>query len=198
MHAVHYPRYHPHHPGMQGFLKELVKGLVKGFKGAFLAVGVIIASHPVAQAQARFMHEKTYLLPSGREVDVTFRERVCEKGECSETDGGTWGVDEGTPRRVADAFIVFIDGTRFVIPGKFYKDLAHTHSLKVHEQEGRIIIRLKGGDAAGAYTAHFVLGGTCGFERYVCGEVCEEIWERTAWYNSFAYDRAPGCVSVIR
>lgn len=164
-----------------------------------LAFVFTLSSHSIAQIQAEpFVLERTYLLPSAREVAVTFHERFCRSGECHETDGGVWGIDEGTPQRIADAFVVLIDGRQFIIPAKFYTDLTNTHSLEVFEREERIIIELKGGDAAGAYTARFLLGGTCGFERNVCGEVCGEIWERTVWYNSFAYEGGRGCISRIQ
>src|SRR5688500_17516852 len=139
MHVAHYL---PRHPGMQGFHN--------GVKGVFLAFGIFASSHSIAQTHTvPFVHDRTYLLPSGREVAVTFRERACESGNCKETNGDAWGIDEGAPRGVADAFLVFIDGRQFAIPGKFYKDLTNTHSLKVLERNGRILIELKGGDAAG-------------------------------------------------
>ena len=109
-----------------------------------------------------------------------------------------WGTDGGMPRFVTEAFLVFIDGRQFYIPEKFYKDLTNTYQVNVSEQRDRVIIELKGGDAAGAYTARFLLGGMCGFERKICGEICNEIWERTTWYNSFAYDRDPHCKSGIQ
>jgi hypothetical protein len=145
-----------------------------------------------------FMQEKISMLPSGRKVAVTFRERPCKKGECHEADAGLWGMDGGVPQFVTDVFFVFIDGNKFAIPEKFYKDLTNIYRLQVSEQEGRVIIEFKGGEAAGAFTARFTLGGMCGFEREVCGEICKEIWERTAWYNSFAYEADPQCKSGIQ
>jgi hypothetical protein len=150
------------------------------------------------QTEARpFVHHKTYTLPSGKKVAVTFQERPCNKRECGEADAGTWGTDGGVPRFVSDTFLVFINDRQFLIPEKFYRDLTNTHSVSVSEQKGRVLIELKGGDAAGAYTGRFLLGGMCGFERKICGEICSEIWERSIWYNSFAYDSDPLCKSGI-
>lgn len=165
--------------------------------------GLIIISSwfPSAPACAElrpFVHEKTYALPSGRKVSVEFRERRCKSGECRETDGGLWGIDSGIPRLVTAVFLVSIDGRQFHIPEKFYNDLTNTRALYVFEQQGRLMIELKGGDAAGAYTAHFLLGGMCGFERKICGEICNEIWEHSTWYNSFAYSWDPQCKSGIQ
>ena len=109
-----------------------------------------------------------------------------------------WGMDGGIPRFVTEFFLVYIDGNKFVIPEKFYKDFTNSYQLKVFEQTGHVVIELKGGNAAGAYTARFTLGGMCGFERKICGEVCREIWERTTWYSSFAYEAVPGCESGIQ
>lgn len=156
------------------------------------------ASVLAMQSGAPFLHEKTYTLLSGKKVAITFRERECESGECREADGGLWGTDGGIPRFITEAFLIFIDGRQFFIPEKFYKDLTNTHQVNVSEQRDRVIIDLKGGDAAGAYTARFLLGGMCGFERKICGEICSEIWERTTWYNSFAYDWDPRCESGIQ
>lgn len=152
-----------------------------------------------AQAGAApFAHEKIYTLPSGKKVAVTFRQRPCKSGECREADAGVWGIDGGMPRFITGTFLVTIGDREFVIPEKFYKDITNTRSLDVFEQDGRVAIELKGGDAAGAYTARFTLGGMCGFERKICGEVCEEIWEHSVWYNSFAYGWDAQCKSGIR
>jgi hypothetical protein len=183
---------------------SLLKILRPGFAVTLLFVPLVPFVHLDALAQTEavpFMHEKTYLLPSGKRVAVKFREHPCRSGgagECSEADAGMWGMDGGMPRLITDVFQVSIDGKEFVIPEKFYKDLTNTYHLKVFEQKARIIIELKGGEAAGAYTARFTLGGMCGFERKVCGEVCKEIWERTTWYNSFAYEAEPGCESGVQ
>ncbi len=151
-----------------------------------------------AAESASFRHEKTYLLPSGKSISVVFKERQCRRGECNETDSGVWGIDGGVRRVITQVFRVTIDGKEFAIPEKFHRDLTNTRHLDVFEQDGRIVVELKGGQAAGAYTAYFLLGGMCGFERKVCGEVCNEIWEQTVWYNSFAYDFDPHCKSGIQ
>lgn len=167
----------------------------------FLAAAVaftLLASAVTQVEAASFRHEKTYSLPSGKSVAVIFRERQCRRGECNEADSGMWGIDGGIPRLTTGMFRISIDGREFVIPEKFYKDLTNTHYLNVFEQNGRVVVELKGGQAAGAYTAHFLLGGMCGFERKVCGEICAEIWEQSIWYNSFAYDADPQCKSGIQ
>ncbi|SCX86320.1 hypothetical protein SAMN05216420_101139 [Nitrosospira sp. Nl5] len=185
---------------------SLLKILRSGFAVILIFVPLVLFMHLDAFAQTKaeaipFMHEKTYLLPSGKSVAIKFRERPCESAGsrgCSEADAGTWGTDGGVPRFLTEVFLVSIDGREFVIPEKFYKDLTNTYHLNAFEQKTRVIIELKGGEAAGAYTARFTLGGTCGFERKVCGEVCGEIWERTTWYNAFAYEAEAGCESGIQ
>lgn len=159
----------------------------------------LVTFNGFAQKEAiPFVHDKTYMLPSGKKVSVTFKERLCKSGECGAADGGTWGTDENVPRLITEIFLVSIDGRKFIIPEKFYKDLTNTHYLNVRESRARVVIELKGGESAGAYTAYFKLGGMCGFEREVCGEVCGEIWEKTIWYNSFAYTLDPKCQSGIQ
>jgi hypothetical protein len=164
---------------------------------AVLAFILFVSSAGAAES-ASFRHEKTYVLPSGKGISVVFRERQCRRGECNEADSGVWGIDGGIPRVITEVFRVTIDGKEFAVPEKFYRDLTNTRHLNVFEQDQRVVVELKGGQAAGAYTARFLLGGMCGFERKVCGEVCNEIWEQTIWYNSFAYDSDPNCKSGIQ
>jgi hypothetical protein len=163
------------------------------------ALASILLVSPIETVEAAsFRHEKTYLLPSGKSITVVFRERQCRRGECHEADAGVWGIEGGVPRVITDMFSIAIDGKEFAIPEKFYRDLTNTRYLNVFEQDGRVVVELKGGQAAGAYTAHFMLGGMCGFERKVCGEVCAEIWEQSVWHNSFAYNADPKCRSGIQ
>ena len=145
-----------------------------------------------------FVYEKSMLLPSGKNVKITFRERRCHSDECQAVDASMWGVDGGIPRFITKIFLVFIEGQAFIIPKKFYTDLTNIYQLSVFEQDARVVIELKGGDAAGAYTARFMLGGMCGFERIVCGEMCQEIWEKSTWYNSFTYWSDAQCKSGIQ
>lgn len=147
---------------------------------------------------APFVYEKLTLLPSGKSVNITFRERHCHSGECQVPDAGMWGIDGSTPRFIAEIFLVSINDHAFIIPKKFYTDLSNTNQLSVSEQGARVIIQLKGGDAAGAYTARFALGGMCGFERIVCGEMCQEIWEKSTWHNSFTYEASAQCKSNVQ
>ncbi len=173
---------------MSSFLKWVLLG--------YFAVPLCVFAQ--MEVTSPFVHEKRYVLPSGKKVELTLQERRCKSGECREVDAGMWGMDGGIPRFVTETFLVRINGKLFPIPEKLYKDLTNTRSATVVEEKERIILELKGGDGAGAYTARFALGGMCGFERKICGEVCGEIWEHTTWYNSFAYEGDPLCKSGIQ
>ena len=178
-------------PGHVNCLKILLLG--------FVVTLSLASSRGLAQTETLpFVHEKISVLPSGKRVAVSFRERPCKSGGCRDADAGMWGMDGGIPRFITEVFLVSIDGREFVIPRKFYQDLTNTYQLRIFEQNARVVIELKGGEAAGAYTASFKLGGMCGFEREVCAEVCKEIWERTTWYNAFAYEADPRCESGIQ
>lgn len=174
---------------------SLLKVLLFSFTAALSFVSLDAMAYTEA---VPFVHEKISVLSSGKRVAVSFRERPCKSGECREADAGIWGIDGGIPRFITEVFLVSIDGKEFVIPRKFYQDLTNTYQLRIFEQNARVVIELKGGEAAGAYTARFKLGGMCGFEREVCAEVCKEIWERTTWYNAFAYEADPRCGSGIQ
>ena len=129
----------------------------------FIGFAVTLHLDTLAQTEAiPFVHEKISVLPSGKKVAVTFKERACKSDECREVDAGIWGMDGGIPRFVTEVFIVSIDGNKFVVPEKFYKDFTNTNRLNIFEQKSRVVIELKGGEGAGAYTAHFMLGGMCG------------------------------------
>ena len=174
---------------------SLLKVLLFSFTAALSSVSLDALAYTEA---VPFVHEKISVLSSGKRVAVSFRERPCKSGECREADAGMWGIDGGIPRFITEVFLVSIDSKEFVIPRKFYQDLTNTYQLRIFEQNARVVIELKGGEAAGAYTARFKLGGMCGFEREVCAEVCKEIWERTTWYNAFAYEADPRCGSGIQ
>jgi len=164
------------------------------------ALALPLVSPQVALSQTEavpFIHEKLYALPSGKKVAVQFRERACMPNEGREVDESVWGMNDGVRRLVTAVLRVSINGKEFAFPQKFYRDLANTHRVNVTERQGRVIVELKGGEAAGKYSARFLLGGSCGFERHVCGEVCTEIWERTTWQNSFIYEAEPKCRSDI-
>jgi hypothetical protein len=177
-------------------LRQIALGLLKTFTLGF-AVSASLGA-PAYAGQAPFLHDKAYVLPSGKKVAVKFRERRCAPGKCREVDSGVWGMDGGIPRFVTEAFSVTIDGKEFAIPEKFYKDLTNTTHLSVSEQDVQVIVELQGGEGAGAYKARFMLGGMCGFERKICGEICDEMWEQSVWHNSFAYESDPSCKSRIQ
>jgi len=177
-------------------LRQITLGFLKTFA---LGFAILASSGASAQeAPTPFLHDKTYMLPSGKKVAVKFRERRCAPGECREVDAGVWGMDGGIPRFVTETFSVVIDGKQFLIPEKFYRDLTNTTHLAVFEMHEQIIMELQGGEGTGAYKAKFMLGGMCGFERKICGEICNEIWEQSVWHNSFAYTSDPFCKSGIQ
>ena len=133
--------------GMSRLLKWLLISCLAGSSWVFAQMDGAIP----------YVHEKTHVLPSGKKVDVNLRERRCKNGECREVDGGMWGMDSGIPRVITETLRVRIEGRSFPIPEKFYKDFTNTHAVNVSEDKERIILELKGGDGAGAYTARFVL-----------------------------------------
>ena len=180
----------------RGLMLSLLKTFALGF--SVLAPFGALAGALTQTNAVPFLHHETYTLPSGKKVAVKFRERRCAPGECREVDAGVWGMDGGIPRFVTEIFSVVIDGKEFAIPEKFYKDLTNTTQLAVSEMNAQVIVELQGGDGAAAYKARFILGRMCGFERKICGEICNEIWERSVWHNSFAYESDPFCKSGIQ
>ncbi|MEO6823375.1 MAG: hypothetical protein ABI167_01360 [Nitrosospira sp.] len=112
--------------------------LCKIFLLVFPWVIFLLSFDAFAQMEAvPFVQERLTMLPSGKRVTVTFRERLCKTGECREVDEGMWGMDGGVPQFVSEIFLVYIDGNKFVIPEKLYKDFTNTYHLKVFEQTGR-------------------------------------------------------------
>jgi hypothetical protein len=145
-----------------------------------------------------FVVNKLFKMPSGRSVHVEYRERDCRPDECHAVDAGMWGMDGGVPKFVTTMLRVSVDKVEFPIPKKFYSDITNIRRLSVSEENGRTILSLVGGGAAGATFVKYILGGACGFERQVCGEVCSDVWERTTWHNSFNYADQAQCVSTVQ
>ena len=145
-----------------------------------------------------FAVNRVFTMPSGRSVHVEYKERNCQPDECKAVDAGMWGMDGGVPHFVTTMLRVSIDKVEFPIPKKLYSDITNIRRLSVSEEDGRIILSLVGGGAAGATSVKYILGGVCGLERQVCGEVCSDVWERTTWHNSFNYTEQPQCVSTVQ
>jgi len=60
--------------------------------------------------------------------------------------------------------------------------------VEITEEEGNLVLNLRGGDAAGSYRARFLFG-EYEIERMVRGgEFPNSLWERTVYHNSLSVD----------
>jgi hypothetical protein len=156
-----------------------------------LAAG--FASAQDATAPSPFQFDKNFDLPSGTKVSVTLRERNCNHNECKPTDAGVWGIESGKPLVVTDQLSVSINGRGFEIPRKFFTDFVYSREVSVSEAQGKVVLNIKGGEAAAPFNAKFTLGGGCGFERLVCGAACDKASDRSVWRSAELYSSDPVC-----
>jgi hypothetical protein len=71
------------------------------------------------------------------------------------TKGHFWGTDGNTPKTVVQNIVVTINKRNVKFPARSYSDLANVilpNGLYVMQASNIILIYLKGGDGAGAYT----------------------------------------------
>jgi hypothetical protein len=142
---------------------------------------------------APFVHDQSYLLPSGAKVSVTLRERNCNFNECKSGDAGTWGLESGKPLVVTDLLSVSINGRSFEIPKKFYSDFVYSREVNVSEAQGKVVLEIKGGEPAAPFSVKFTLGGACGFERLACGAACDKASDRVVWRSKELYSDDAVC-----
>jgi hypothetical protein len=124
-------------------------------------------------------------LNSGQTYSVKIIEKkYIKKPDSKEDDGSIWGIDGGFPITIVELFKVEINDVAVFIPWKFYADIAHVHIVKTKEIDNVFIVIVKGGDAAGSYTAEYKIKEYRLIERIVrVGEFPDEVWEKTILHN---------------
>ena len=92
-----------------------------------------------------------------------------------------WGTDGSIPRFVVLFAGVMLGNECIVLPLECIKDLAEVSDLKMEEKDGKPLLTIRGGDAAGSYLAHFTFmpDAICRYVEH--GEVGEEISEKARW-----------------
>jgi hypothetical protein len=153
-----------------------------------LAASLMLPSLAGAEA-VPFSFSKSGKLKSGRPFSVKIAESpyIQRENEPSD-DGSRWGIDGGFPRTSVATFSVDLGGTPVYIPRKLYRDLSYVNRVEVSEEEGHLVIDVRGGDAAGSYRARFLFRDF-EIERMVRGgEFPTSVWERTVYHNSLSVD----------
>ena len=125
-------------------------------------------------------------LKAGTPYRLTLREAVYrrEPGE-SPDDGSRWGIDGGFPWTYVTDLTLKVGSRPVSIPRKSFSDLVNISRVNVSEEGNNILIKVDGGDAAGAFNAVFTVHDYRLVERMVrLGEAPDQLWERTIFHNT--------------
>jgi hypothetical protein len=123
-------------------------------------------------------------LPSGKQYELRIRQIEFRRGaETKPDDGSMWGIDGGFPTYVVETLALSLDEKKVDFPRKAVWDLCNITSAEVLEKDHKVVVRVAGGDAAGAFQAEFVIRSYRLAERIVRGgEFPDEAWERTEFH----------------
>ena len=129
-------------------------------------------------------------MKSGAMYSVEVRESAYKANPLGYPDGrGMWGIDGGIPHSRIDILKVKIDGEDVLLPHKYFSDLCNISKVVVFEAEGNLKISIKGGDAAGSFTAEYLISNHTLQERIVrLGEFPDEVWEKIIFHNTIWND----------
>ena len=141
----------------------------------------ILATTVYAAPAAPFRFEKKGTLPSGVRYELMVTEGPFRPNPQLPTDDcGMWGTDCGTPTYSVQNLTLKLNGKEVHFPHKFVADLSHIRSVEINNVKDGIEIILHGGDAAGSFTAEFLVRKQRLVERLVRhGEFPDEVWEKT-------------------
>lgn len=105
-------------------------------------------------------------------------------------DGSWWGTDGGIPDTIISYMAFWVGKKPAMLPFKTYTDICNVNesSVSVQETKQGIQISMSGGDAAGSFTAQYLIRhqkqGYRLWQRIVrSGENPDEIWEKTEYHN---------------
>jgi hypothetical protein len=158
-------------------------------KGAF-GVVLYLALVGLVEAGSPLRFTKNGTLPSGKPFSVVISERRFVKGPGAQPDDGSiWGIDGGFPTNVVNEFSVLIEGKPILIPRKYLADISNLYSVDVRAEKDLVVILLKGGDAAGSFSAEYRVHLNGSLVRIIRhGEVPDEHWEKTEFRVDFPED----------
>jgi hypothetical protein len=146
---------------------------------------VILATAVYASPDAPFQFERKGTLPSGVRYELKVTEGPYRPyPQLPSDDCGMWGVDCGSPRYSVQDLTLKLNDKKVHFPHKFVDDLSHVRSVEIKDDKNGMRILLRGGDAAGSYSAEFLVRKLRLVERIVRhGEFPDEVWEKTVIGN---------------
>jgi len=121
-------------------------------------------------------------LKDGSLIDVVLRISGVSEG-WPHQQSFSWGGDESSiPKRFVTAIEVKVGSERLIVPFSAYSDLGNPYQASLEKMKRGFKIILKGGDAAGSYTAELVFSKVNIQRRKVThGEFPDEVWQETTY-----------------
>jgi hypothetical protein len=126
--------------------------------------GLLISKKACADMEQIVLYNELTL--GGKLVDGTEFKLLISIAPCSENNfpvsGKFWGVDSVKPEHIIKSLSLIINNKEILIPKNAIADLADVnlpYGVYLMQNSNAIILYLKGGDAAGAYTAALKVHG---------------------------------------
>jgi len=162
-----------------------------GMAGIFCAIGTLAG---LGQANAELLSDSsrvrlgvtTVNVGWGDDADVSVSLTVRNATPCELARSDYWGTAGGTPRTVVTRMLVTMGGDTVFVPFGAYGDLSEPLTVAVACSIGDFTITVVGGDAAGSYSATFVVSGLILKKRRVASlESPDDVWEETtySWFG---------------
>ena len=147
---------------------------------------LVLAVAPAYAGSLSF--DQSFSMSSGATYQVRLRQEVpAQRGSRSFKEFGYWGAEGAERSYCVSSFSVTRRKAAVRVPGKAFADLCNVSSLKLSERKGLLVLSLRGGDAADAFSAEFHFRGVYLVERIVRHGEFPEAFERTQYrYNTYA------------
>ena len=154
-------------------------------KTTIILLLALLTTAVYASPESPFQFEKRGTLPSGVRYELKIIEgQFLPSPQVPADDCGMWGVDCGNPKYSVQNLTLKLNDKKVHFPHKFVADLSNVRSVEIKDDKSGIKIFLRGGDAAGSFTAEFIVRKLRLTERIVRhGEFPDEIWEKTVIGN---------------
>jgi len=146
---------------------------------------VFLVGTAQASSDTPFLLEKKGILPSGMRYEIKVQEAPYAPSlQLPEDDCGMWGVDCGNPKFSINMLSLKLNDKKVHWPHKYVADLSYVRKVEIKEAKAGVKLLIHGGDAAGSYSAEFLIKKNRLVERIVRhGEFPDEVWEKTLVCN---------------
>jgi hypothetical protein len=162
---------------------------VKSFALAFVLSISALSHAQKTVSTAVTANGETRLVLGAATVTVRTRETPTPKQD--EMHDNRWSACTGArvPCLLTEFFQIRVNGKPIYVPYSAFADLGDMGSLTLQRLEGKYVLTIGGGDAAGSYLAKLTFDSTRVIARVVApGEDRTQPSERTTYYNPKRFD----------